>query len=58
LTTVHALVLVGVLATGLLAACGGAGSGGAGTTGAPPRFTPIPASGNPAPSSDPYDYGY
>ena len=55
--TARALLLIGVLVTGLLAACGGAGSGGASGTGAPARFTPIPASGTAAPS-DPYDYGY
>jgi hypothetical protein len=55
--TVRALCLIGVIATGLLAACGGAGSPGAGATGAP-RFTPIPVSGSPTPSGDPYDYGY
>ena len=58
MTTVRAFFLIGVLAISLLGACGGAGSGGAGATGAPARFTPIPVSGTPAPSSDPYDYGY
>jgi len=61
LTTVRAFFLIGVLATGLLGACGGGDSGGSGgaTRTAAPSAAPALGTNKPVTSGDPYsDTGY
>jgi hypothetical protein len=60
MTVLRALLLGSIVSGLLIAVCGGAGSGG--TTGAP-NPSAAPALGtnsppSPAPTKDPYDYGY